>query len=156
VEVERRTTPNAQKLTQALILQATGLLWDESTDAKFMNTSIRAICAVTAMSLLLVLAGGCSQEDKDKAKANASNAIDKTSDALNSASDKVKDAARDAGPRIRDGAQRAEEAITNGAAKAWDATKTEAQKANDAIKSRTKNSDTQSVAINTNDSRKTP
>ena len=99
--------------------------------------SIRAVSALASVGVMLLAAAGCSQEDKEKAKAGASNAIDQTSDALNTAADKVKEAARDAGPKIKDGAQKVGEAITNGTAKAWDATKTEAQKASDAIKAKT-------------------
>ena len=109
----------------------------KTTDDMNISTSIRAVCALASLGVMLLAAAGCSQEDKEKAKAGANNAIDHTSDALNTAADKVKEAAKDAGPKIKDGAQKVGEAITNGAAKAWDATKTEAHKASDAIKAKT-------------------
>ena len=55
----------------------------------------------------LLLATGCNQEDRDKAKENVSNAADQTSDALKTASEKVSDAAKTAGEKIKDGAQKA-------------------------------------------------
>ena len=120
-----------------------------------ISISIPGLSAITAEGvMLLIVAGGCSQEDKDKAKANASNAIDKTSDALNTASEKVKEAA----PKIKEGAEKFGEAVTNGAAKAWDATKAGAQKASETIKAKTATNTpetrSQSSATTTNDVQK--